>query len=116
MAAFSDLSTDLIHEIFVQISDFNMLLAATLVCKKHRQIFQDHPKSIMRAAVKNLLGAAFTAAARLAVHKDNYDHYSKLPSEEHFNDIDWVPPKHLQPSLEKLANSSRILRDFYSQR
>ena len=116
MATFHDLYPDLIHEFFVRITDFNTLLSAILVSKIHYQVFQDHPKSILRAVLQNLVGPAFPAAARLAHYRRWNPHISELPSEGHFAGLDWVPPRLLQPYLEKSARAFRILRDFYSQR
>ena len=119
MATFADLSPDLIHEVLVRITDFKTLTSAVLVSKTHYEVFQAHPKSILCAVLRNIAGPAFAAAARLAHFTYQHTHISELPSEAHFAELEWAPPRLLHPMLEKLENvarTSRILRDFYSQR
>ena len=115
--SFSDLSSDLIHEIFVRIGDVATLYAAICTSKAYYEVFKAHPKSILRAVLHNTVGPAFPAAARLAHYLDAPDSsVVQLPSEDHFADLDWIIPGRLVRRLEQRATAVQTLEDFYSQR
>ncbi|KAI0757301.1 hypothetical protein C8Q80DRAFT_1132958 [Daedaleopsis nitida] len=116
----STLSLDLIHEILVSVPDLSTLSAAIRVSKSHYQVFQEHPKSIIRAVLENLTGPAFPQAARLAEY-DMRVHNSKnkigdLPNEDHYHSLDWIPTSKMAKTFESRQRTVVTLRNFYSQR
>ncbi|KAI0762675.1 hypothetical protein C8Q74DRAFT_170562 [Fomes fomentarius] len=116
----AQLSTDIIHEILVNMSDLATLWATIRTCKKHHEAFQAHPKSILRTVLENAVGPALPQAARLAEYKyrssENDPHVETLPQEDDYQTLSWIPARPIASMLEDYARRIHILRDFYSQR
>lgn len=116
----AQLSTDIIHEILVNISDLATLWATIRTCNKHHEAFQAHPKSILRTVLGNAVGPALPQAARLAEYKhrssENDPHVETLPKENDYQTLSWIPARPIPSILEDHARRIHILRNFYSQR
>ena len=114
---FATLPPDLVHEVFVRITDMHTLSAAIRTSKRCYEIFQDHPKTILRAVAQNIVGPALAPAARLAHFSvQESERAIDLPQECQFTEPDWAIPPTLIRCFEPHASSIRVFRDFYSQR
>ena len=119
--SFHNLPPDVFHEILEDSPDFATLRAANRISKKHYEVFQAHPKSIIRAVATNVVGPALLPAMRMAdyLHRRSSQRtvsIESLPKEEDFADFDMTKAGDLVPYLETNAHAVHVLRDFYSSR
>ncbi|TBU44132.1 hypothetical protein BD309DRAFT_862921 [Dichomitus squalens] len=115
-----NLPADVIHQILEDSPDLATLGAAIRVSRKHHEVFQTHPKSIIRAVIANVVGAALLPALRLAEYlhqcsQENVD-IEGLPDESHLAALDLTNSGHLLSILKRNAHTVHVLRDFYSLR
>jgi hypothetical protein len=60
------LDDDAIYRILRCLSDHGSLQSSILACKSFHEVFQAHPKSILRAVARNITGSALPQALTLA--------------------------------------------------
>ncbi|KAH9945585.1 hypothetical protein B0H21DRAFT_744377 [Amylocystis lapponica] len=112
--AFHDLGHDLIDYILSLLSDFKTLSAAILTSSTSYNVFQAHPKSIVRAIAHNVVGPDLRLAIRVVYLDEDYSSPEDVPSEADI-DVDDIS-RSVAEDLVSNAAAVQGLEDLFSLR
>ena len=110
MPTFQDLPLDVIDRVLTLLQDFDTLAVALKTCKRVYDVFQGHPKSIVREVAMNVTGPLLPEALRLYRLVDGVQEDEKDVLED---------PDLTREEATGISEHARVMReleDLYSMR